>query len=54
MFYLSPAEWLCIVIEGFASELKFLRTGERKHSGEEAPSLLHSTDNFSIWPCIVF
>ena len=27
MFYLGPAEWLCAVIEGFASELKSFSAG---------------------------
>lgn len=48
MFYLGPAEWLCAVIQGFASELKSVSVGVESRSREEAPSLLHSADNFNI------
>lgn len=53
MFYLGPAEWLRAVIQGFASELKSFSAGVESRSREEAPSLLHSADNFNIWPRIV-
>ena len=47
------AEWLRAVIQGFAERIEILwrRCGERR--GEEAPSLLHSADNFNVWPRIV-
>lgn len=53
MFYLGVAEWLRAVIQGFTKRIEILRRrcGERR--GEEAPSLLHSADNFNIWPRIV-
>lgn len=53
MFYLSPAEWLCTVREGFASELKSFSAGAESRAVKRLFHFCTPLITFTFWPCIV-